>query len=106
MLSKVLKVSEFSPVAYYHWGVGLWRTGEEEGPLHLDKQYLLWRYILGGEYVMATYLNGREMVVLQEWMVLEDWKCYYWALECGILMGIILKYVVCYGNFAVAGLGG
>ena len=38
--------------------------------------------------------NWWAVVVLQEWMVLEDWKCYYWALECGILVGMVLKYTV------------
>ena len=85
--------------------MGLWRTGEE-GLLHLDKQYLPWRYVLNEEYMMVTSLIGREVVVLQERMVLEDWKCYYWALECGILVGMVLKCTVSYWNFAVTGLVG
>ena len=55
--------------------------------------------------MMVTYLTGGEVVALQEWMVLKDWKCYYCALECRILAGMVLKYTVSYGDFAVAGLG-
>ena len=61
---------------------------------------------LGKEYTMVTWLIGREVVVLQEQMVLKDWECYGWALECEILVEMVLKYTVSYGDFVVAGLEG
>ena len=42
------------------------------------------------EFVRAMYLNGREVVVLEALMVLQDWVFPCWALVCVILADCVM----------------